>query len=261
MKIGVCVCWQDRDKLEAAVAAGVDFVEFSLNTFEDADEGQVASVAAYLKENGVAVRSFNGMFPWRGMRVTGEGVDYDRIREYLENVLSRTDIFKAPYVVFGSSGARKMQEGDRRGTAQAQILRLFEECVIPAFEKHNRIMVIEPLNEDNLINTVADGMMYVNILKHPCVKVLADFYHAGMLGENIASYPRFAGDLLHCHIAGVKSGRHAPLPTDGDDDFYTLCFRTLEKMGYDGGVSIEGAWGEDYTEEVSASVAYLRSIH
>lgn len=262
IKIGICAPHTDRDKLINVAKSGADYVEFCLNAFANSEKEQIKETAALLKEYKLPVRAYNGMFPWEGMRVTGEGVDFERIKEYLEEVLSATDIFGAPYVVFGSSGARRMKEGDSLGRAQADIVRLFEECVIPAFERHNRILVIEPLNqkEDNLINTVHDGMAYVKLLNHPRIKCLCDFYHAGVLGEDFSLYPRYKDDLLHCHIAGLKSGRHAPLPTDGDDAFYASCFAALRDCGYEGGVSVEGAWGQDFEEESRAAVAYLKSF-
>ena len=262
IKIGICSSHTDRDRLANIAKSGADYVEFCLNAFENCEKERVKETAAMLKDWKLPVRAYNGMFPWQGLRVTGKDMDVERIKDYLEDVLSATDVFGAPYVVFGSSGARKMLEGDDRGRAQADLFRLFEECIIPAFERHNRTLVIEPLNtkEDNLINTVFDGMAYVKALGSDRIKCLCDFYHAGLLGEDFSSYVRYKGDLLHRHIAGLKSNRHAPLPTDGDDDFYASCFAALKDMGYDGGVSVEGSWGADFEEESRAAVSYLKSF-
>ena len=162
IKIGICSSHTDRDRLANIAKSGADYVEFCLNAFENCEKERVKETAAMLKDWKLPVRAYNGMFPWKGLRVTGKEMDVERIKDYLEDVLSATDVFGAPYVVFGSSGARKMLEGDDRGRAQADLFRLFEECIIPAFERHNRILVIEPLNtkEDNLINTVFDGNTY-----------------------------------------------------------------------------------------------------
>lgn len=261
MKIGICVNWREEEKLAAIAASGADYVELVLNSFEDATEAELTSLAEKLVALGLTVEAYNGMFPWRGIRVTGAEVDPARIKAYLETVLSKSAPFGKGVIVFGSSGARKMQEGDQRGAAQKDLFRLFREDMIPALEKYDRTVVIEPLNmkEDNLINTVADGMMYVDTLQSPHIRQLVDFYHAGVLEEDLEDYGRYARAIMHCHIASVKNDRHAPLPGDGDEAFYARVFSVLKAIGYEGGVSVEGSWGKNFAEEVKASVALLKS--
>lgn len=260
MKLGVCLDWRNHAALRAAKEAGAEYAELVLNSFEHVDPKEVAEGKAFLEELGLPVLSFNGMFPWSGLRVTGKDVNPAQIDAYLEDVLAASDVFGAPYVVFGSSGARHIEEGDTIGGAQSALLRLFRNHVIPAFEKHDRICLIEPLTEDNLVHTVADGEMYVRILNHPRVRVLADFYHTSLLGEDVQEYVGFGRDILHCHIASPSCGRHVPLPGDGDEEKYREAFAILRKIGYRGGVSLEGGYGPDMAGEMKDSLAYLRTL-
>lgn len=260
MKIGICVDFPDRRKIAAAAKGGADFVELCLNSFETASLRRVQNCKAYLDRLGLPVLSYNGMFPWNGLRVTGQGVDYAKIDAYLENVLAKTDLFGAPYVVFGSCGARHMEEGDSPLQAKEDILRLFREHVIPAFQRHDRICVIEPLSEDNLIRRVTEGEEYVRTLSSPRLKLLADFYHTAVLKENITDYTAFSGDLHHFHIASPSNNRHIPLPGDGDEAYYREIFAFLHKIGYKGGVSVEGACGRYVTKEVVTSLTYLKAL-
>ena len=260
MKIGICLDFSDKRRISFAAKGGADFVELCLNSFASASVRQIKYFKRFLDKLGLSVLSYNGMFPWEGFRVTGKETDYAGIDAYLENVLSNTDIFGAPYVVFGSSGARRMKEGDAPKQAKEDILRLLCQHVVPAFERHNRICVIEPLSEDNLIRTVKEGAFYVSAVSSPCVKLLADFYHTAKMGEEIADYVALKGELCHFHIASPSCDRHIPLPGDGDEAYYRRIFSFLRSVDYRGGVSIEGRCGRHAEKEIATSLAYLKSL-
>ncbi|MCQ2398915.1 MAG: sugar phosphate isomerase/epimerase, partial [Clostridia bacterium] len=171
MKIGVCIDWENPERLLTAKTAGADFVEFKFNSFQHVKKQDVKSLAKLLNDNGLSVLSMNGFFPWDGTRVVGERADKKALVTYMEDILDKTDVLGAKFQVFGSAGARKIEEGQKKGKVQAEIVDFLGEYVAPCMKNHDRICVIEPLSECNVINTVMDAVSFAEAVDSPYVNV------------------------------------------------------------------------------------------
>jgi len=107
--------------------------------------------------------------------------------------------------------------------------------------------VLEPLNkgETNLLNSVTEGIAYVDAIDRPRIQLLADFYHMMKENEGPDAIRKADVRIRHCHIAELE-GRKAP-GTKGED--LSGYFKALHDIGYTGGVSCECGWPKENVED------------
>jgi sugar phosphate isomerase/epimerase len=242
-----------------AKAAGFDFIECTVLSLEpEADERRFAEIMARYRQSALPVKAFNVFLP-RDLKIVGPEVNAARVERYVQTALRRVDAVGARTVVFGSGGARHIDEGFDRALAEAQIadfLRLVGDVAAP----YRIVVCIEPLNrrESNVINSVAEGAAMAQRVNHPAIRLLADFYHMEEEQENLADVQRYGAWLAHVHV--VDTGRLPP----GSGHYPYAEFRSyLEQGGYgsspDQRVSVECRW-QDFEAEAPAAVQFLHSV-
>jgi len=252
MKVGCCGSFAERELLEDI---GFDFVESAvtselnpLSAREEFEEG----VSNWKGE--IPQYAFNCLLPGK-LQVTGRAVDSDNLAHYLDAAFSRAAYLGAKVVVFGSGSSRNVPSDFPRRRAREQ-LRDFLGLAGDKAEESGIIVAIEPLRseESNIINTLREGVELMNEVDHPRVKVLADIYHMEEENEPYEHIQEAGEDLAHVHLA--DSGRR--YPGSGSYDYDGL-MKELERVDYDGGLSIECKWG-DKKDEAPRALHFLRGL-
>lgn len=258
MKIGVCLSVFD-DKITRFNELGADYIETNLTQLSEHGFSEIEQRAKLLSSIGAECYSANCFFPG-DIRLTGEGVNTVRISEYIEDVFAKAAILGLKIAVFGSGRARAVPEGFSRAAAHDQLKRLLGDIIAPTAEKHGIICCIEPLRheETNVFNTCTEAAGLIREVNSKSVRLLVDLYHMDMEKEPRESLLECGDILSHAHIASAKNARNIPQPGDGED--YGEFFSILKKLGYQGGISLEGGAGGDFCKGVKSSVSYLRSF-
>jgi hydroxypyruvate isomerase len=102
-------------------------------------------------------------------------------------------------------------------------------------------LVVEPLNTlidhpGYFLTGMEQAVSIVRELANPQVKILADFYHLGVMGEDLSDIARqYAKDIGYVHVADLP-GRHEP--GTGTVDWKSI-LRLLGDSGYEGIVGFE----------------------
>ena len=160
--------------------------------------------------------------------------------------LSRADLLGVPYIVFGSGTARKLPDGFDPVKGKEQFID-FCRKLGDRIQNLKVTIVLEPLNtgETNLLNSVTEGIEYVDTIARPRIQLLADFYHMMKEDEGPDAIRKAGARIRHCHIAELE-GRKAP-GTKGED--LSGYFKALRDIGYTGGVSCECGWPKENIED------------
>ena len=261
MKIGYAFGPTNAETIARAAYVGADYVELVLCDMVNETEETLKEEAALLKKQGLSVRSYICMLPSH-LKVTGPSMDIDAIRSYLDEALGRAKkFFGAPLVVFGSTGARCVKEGETKEAAYKDAKRFLTEALLPALEKYGMRCVLEPLSDDTLFPTMELAEAFVREIGEERFGLLADFYHVGVMKEPLSSSLYEGFSLGHTHMASPKNLRRPPLPEDGDEAFYREAFAYLKKIGYAGDMSLECTLHEENpVEKLKVSVAYVKSL-
>lgn len=259
MKFGTCANWKNREELKKAKEAGAEFVEFNFSAFADATQEEVNDLAAFLRELELPCLSYNGMLPG-SRRVTGDDRDYEKAAKFVDDVMTKVAVLDARNVVFGSSAARCLREGEDWESGMRQLEEFIPNYLAPVFEKHGFTCAIETLSECNLVHTMEDGLRLVRAANHPRIQLLCDFYHVWKNGEPMDGFVNYGPHLRHVHVASITLDRFYPRYTDGDREKYLEMFRILKREGYDALISLEGRRSpeKDYTATTKEALDYLR---
>jgi sugar phosphate isomerase/epimerase len=241
---GICI---GPDKAEKLKALGYDFIEGGVaGTLKpETSDAEYAPDLAKIKACALPTRSCNGFIPGK-FRLTGPATNHDAALDYAVKACQRADAAGIPCIVFGSGGARKVPEGFDLAKGKAQFIE-FCQKLGDRIKDCKVTIVLEPLNkgETNLLNSVTEGVEYVDAIQRTRVQLLADFYHMMKENEGPEAIRKAGARIRHCHIAELE-GRKAP-GAKGED--LSGFFKALADIGYSGGVSCECGWPKENVEE------------
>ena len=257
MKFGICTDWKNEQNLLAAKAAGADYVELNFQSFADQSKETIAALGARLDAYGLPCLAYNGMLPG-ALRVTGEKKSFAAARDFVAAVLEKVQVLPARTVVFGSGAARMLDGNNTKENGMQELTEFLRDYAAPTFAAYGFTCVIEPLSECNFLRTMQDGMALAKAVDHPAIRLLADFYHVGALGEDLCDFASYRDYLRHAHIAAV-AGRAFPRAGDGED--YAAILRALRAAGYNGYLSVEAVPSPDreLATEYRDALAVLRA--
>lgn len=220
--------------------AGFDYFEGGVSEFlmPDKTDEEWNAFLAKAQEAKLTPEACNGFIPG-SFRLTGETADHDPALDYAEKACRRADIMSVKFIVFGSGGARAVPEGFDYSKARAQFIDFCKKLAARIADCKVTV-VLEPLNskECNFLNSVDEGIGFVDEINSPKIQLLADFYHMGVDGEGPESIVKAGKRIMHCHIAETD-GRTAP-GMKGQD--FSPFFDALKKIDYNGRVSCECNW-------------------
>ncbi len=246
MRFGVCA--GDINQFPLIKAAGYDYVEFPMMTLASMSDDDFAAFKAKVEEIGLPVECYN-IFSVPGVKIVGDGADYDALAAYAEKGFARAAQIGGKVAVIGCGGARRVPEGEDYDVNYARFAKLLTMCG-EAASRHGMYVVVEPLNdkETNLINSVEEGLQVCRVANHPHVKCLVDFYHAFMSGETLDAV-RGAGDMLgHAHLARANEDRAMPYAEDVPQCEEWAA--ALKACGYDARLSLEGNFLPSFEEAI-----------
>ena len=253
MRYGFCV-GDDCERVAIAAAVGADYVETGFETLAREDGTKYDAFTEALANHGIRCESANCFIPG-SMKVTGDDIDYDALRQYVARGMNRGEAVGLKTVVFGSGGARNVPEGFSFGEGFRQLAYFLREIAGPLAEQHGINVVVEPLWDSNIINTAKEGAMLAAAANRPNVFSLVDLFHMYKMSDKLDNIRDLKGELMHAHIA-EPSQRKYPLSAAEYD--YKAFIDALEYAGCPR-CSVE-ARCDDFAAEAPVVMKLLRSL-
>jgi D-psicose/D-tagatose/L-ribulose 3-epimerase len=251
VRVGYCTGLKN---LEAARAAGFDYVELGATEIAALSDADFDAAAAKIKELGIATPVANLFLPGT-LKVTGPDINPEAQMAHVRKVFTRLAKLGTEIVVFGSGGARRVPDGFAKDEAFKQLVDFGRRAATEA-RLHGITIAIEPLRtqETNIINSAAEGLELVNAIGHPNFQLMIDFYHLASEHEDPAIVLRAKEHLRHLHVAN-PTGRVFPQKWEEFD--YAPFFANLKAIGYDKRISMEGNT-TDLAAQGPVTIALLR---
>jgi D-psicose/D-tagatose/L-ribulose 3-epimerase len=251
VQIGYCARLAN---LEAAKAAGFDYVELAASEIAALSDAEFEQAAARIRQVGLPVPAMNLFLP-ATLKVTGPDIDPDQQMAYVRKTFTRLKQIGTTLVVFGSGGARLVPEGFPKDRAFQQLVE-FGRRIAPEARARGITIAVEPLRpeETNIINSAADGLALVNAIGDPNFQLMIDFYHLASVKEDPAIIVRARDQIRHLHMANPQ-GRVFPRALDEYD--YAPFFAALRSIGYDKRISVEAST-KDLGTDAPQAISVLR---
>jgi D-psicose/D-tagatose/L-ribulose 3-epimerase len=250
VEIGVCGSVDDFAKAEQF---GFDYYEPSAAAVAGLSDQAFADFKQRVSRSRLRCECFNGFI--RTLTVDGPSVDRDALTVYMNTALDRCRALGATIVVWGSASSRNVPEGFSRDQAWQQMLS-FLRLAGDLASSRNIVVAIEPLRkqESNIINTGGEALRLVREVDHPNVKMIIDYYHLQQEHEDPRILEQARDAIVHLHFAN-PNGRVWP-KDPAEDPGYAPFFELVKKIGFKGGLSIEGRGKIE--DDAAASLAFFR---
>ena len=251
VQVGYCTPLRN---IEAAKAAGFDYVELSTSEIAGLSDAEFEQAAARIQQVGLPVPATNLFLP-AALKVTGPNIDPEQQMAYVKKAFARLARLGTQIVVFGSGGARQVPDGFPKDQAFQQLV-AFGKRIAPEARARGITVAVEPLRrqETNIINSAAEGLTLVNAIDDAGFQLMIDFYHLASEKEDPAVILRAGAHIRHLHVANPE-GRVFPLKWDEYD--YAPFFAALRTIGYDKRISVEAST-KDLAVDAPQAIALLR---
>jgi D-psicose/D-tagatose/L-ribulose 3-epimerase len=251
VKVGYCTGLKN---LDAAKAAGFDYVELSATEIASLSDAEFDAAAARIKTSGIATPAANLFVP-AAIKVVGPDINVEQQTAHVRTAIARLSRLGVEVLVFGSGGARRVPDGFAKDEAFKQLVD-FSRRAAEVAKGGGITIAIEPLRkqETNIINTAAEGLELVNAVNHPNFQLMIDFYHLASEQEDPAIVLKARDHLRHLHVANPQ-GR--VFPQKWEEYNYAPFFANLKAIGYDKRISMEGST-TDLAGQGPVTVALLR---
>lgn len=257
MKIGVCGGF---DRIAIAAEYGFDYIETNFRSLAVSSEEDYQKFLAELKKYNLSCEAANCFLPG-DMKITGNNIDYDAIKNYLAVGYKRAAEVGIKVVVLGSSGARNIPDGYSYKEATKDIIKFVKEYAGPMAAEYGIDFVFEPLckMETNIINTIKEGAMLASAIDLPNVGTLGDLYHMYVEGDTYDDVRELKGILRHAHMSNPVSDNPEMkriYMKDADEFDYKGFFEALKYIGCER-VSIE-ANTDDFAADAREAIKVMK---
>ena len=251
MKIGVCM---KAEEALSSFPAAADYVDVLAYPLLDLSPDVWRDVKHAVSTGECKVYSSVCLFP-ATLRLTGEDFDLAKVRDFSDRVLHAQSELGIQTIVFGSGNSRRIPDGFSHDRAWEQL----DEAgaVLADLAKgYGQKIAVEFLSpkEDNTFNTLSTTVRYIERLGRDNMGVTLDFYHFNNSGEELSLIEEYKDLILHAHIA---SPTRKACQSDEDWAFFRERVALLEKIGYTGNLTYEGAYQS--LDELAAIAADIKA--
>lgn len=252
IRLGACSATREFDALESL---GFDYIEPGAAEIAEMTPDQFASFKAKVSASRMRCEAFNSLVRRKNLVVVGPSVDLSPVLEYLDSTLDRCKQLGATCIVWGSAGSRNVPPGFSPEKAWDQIA-VFLSKAGPIAAKYGLPLSIEPLNrrESNILSTGHEAWRMVQQVNHPNIQFMIDYYHLVLENESLDIFEIARGHITHLHFA-LPAGRVWPSVGEHDPNAKPF-FDELRKVGWSGGLSIEGKGSPE--KDGASALSFLR---
>ncbi len=242
---------------------GADGVEVApsliWNSPLEATKTQRSVYQKFIADHGLEMPAMHALFFGKPeLNILGDSKTQEITRAYLRGLCELAADLGIKYLIYGSPGSRNL-----KGLSVEDGFKRAADFFMPAAEFAKQLNVcicVEPLaaNETDFINTANDGYKLVNMVNSPGLSLHVDAKSILAEGQDyINILEPVAHEMKHFHINDTelveinltKTIRHKEIAT------------ALNKVNYQGYVSIEMRKMPDYYNAVKNSLEFSRSLY
>ncbi|MCJ7856164.1 sugar phosphate isomerase/epimerase [Lachnospiraceae bacterium NSJ-143] len=239
---GICV---NSGNIEKAAQAGFDYI--ILPGFEIAamDESEFDSVCRRVWQTDIPVAGYNA-YCKDSLPIVGDDFDPEKTTRYAHLLCERGHRLGIKNIGIGAPLARRLPDGYDIKKAYAQGKKFIELTASEA-EKYNFNVLVEGLHKNccNFINYLPEAYQLMQDINRHNVKMVVDFYHMQVNGEDFESALGFLDYCGDIHISGCDENLARPFVSEMDSEMLKKIASVLKKGGYSTSVSLESDMPKD----------------
>jgi len=256
--IGRCVEMLNTTTPEEAKKVGFEYLEIALQDLLPLSDLDFSNQVQRISDLGIPALSGYGFLP-ADLRVVGTNVNNAELDAAVRRSLMLARKLHLKMVIYGNglNDTRKVPEGFSRDAARRQFLEFIHRAAVEA-QNQGIMILIEPMPPESadLINTVAEGLEFLDGVGRPNVKLLVEYSKFVQSKEDLGFITAAAKRIGQIEIQNPNGWVY---PASADESDYASFFRALKEGGYRGGFSVHGKPGDIFVSGPQA-VTLLRTL-
>lgn len=247
--------------IDAIAAAGYDCIEMHMHEVMKMDGGEFQVVCQKLKHSPLVCEVLDNPVPL-DVVIASDSFNLEDYRKFLNIGADRAAALGVRYYVFGNGRTRSLPtEGDIEAAKEKNLT--FMRMLADIAGQRGITVLIEPLAPavSNVIHSIPEALEYSEIVGKPNIGTFLDYRWFVDRKHPFKMIETYGQHIKHVHIDNPDlpfPKRLVPRINDGHD--YSAIFRALEKINYQGILSIEANtfmhWPQDLKDGMDFFAAY-----
>ncbi len=246
--------------IDAIADAGYDCIEMHMREIIAMDDPGFEDVCQKLKKVSLVCEVLDNPVPLDQV-VADESFDLDFYRGFLMKGADRAAKMGIKYYVFGNGRTRSLPTSGDIEPAREKNLTFMRMLADIADEKGITVL-IEPLapTVSNVIQSIPEAIDYAKVVGRPNLGTFLDYRWFVDRNHPFNIIEKYGEHIKHVHIDNPETPfpqRVVPRVDDGHD--YSNLFRALEKIDYDGIISIEANTFTDFPQDLRNGIDFFKA--
>jgi sugar phosphate isomerase/epimerase len=244
--------------MDAIAAAGYDCIEMHMHEIMQMDSAEFGAASRKLRDSSLACEVLDNPVPLDRC-VADESFDLDLYQDYLKTGADRAAELGVRYYIFGNGRTRSLPASGNVEAAKEKNL-AFMRMLADIAAQRNITVLIEPLGPtvSNVIHSIPEAIEYARAVGKPNVGTFLDYRWFVDRKHPFQMIEEFGTHIRHVHIDNPEfpfPKRLVPRANDGHD--YSPLFRALQKIDYQGILSIEANTFVDYPQDLKDGLEFF----
>lgn len=258
MKIGLCTPTKNIEKVKEI---GYDYIEVAGNEIAAMTDEEFEAFAKKRDALNYPVAGFNAYCNEK-TPIVGDNFTEEKARVYAEKMCKRGARLGIKNIGVGAPMARKLPAGYDMDKAYNQCKR-FLEITADEAAKYGINVLFEALHDKccDFANHTADGIKLVKDINKDNLRIVLDFYHMEVMGEDITDIKDVMPYVRHLHYNHTPEGsldREYIIPEDEEN--LIKIKKAVEECGYDGTFSIEPNDTPDFDKVAPVTYSVMKKV-
>ena len=246
--------------IDAIAAAGYDCIEMHMREIMPMDGAEFDAACRKLRDSSLVCEVLDNPVPL-DQCIADESFDLDFYQGYLKKGADRAAELGVRYYIFGNGRTRSLPaSGDIEAAKEKNLV--FMRMLADIAAQRNITVLIEPLapTVSNVIHSIPEAIEYAGTVGKPNVGTFLDYRWFVDRNHPFPMIEEYGQHIRHVHIDNPDlpfPKRLVPKVNDGHD--YSSLFRALQKINYQGILSIEANTFVDYPQDLSDGLAFFKA--
>lgn len=246
--------------IDAIATAGYDCIEMHMHEIMGMDQETFATLKLKLADAPIVCEVLDNPVPLDKV-IADESFDLDYYRGYLEKGAERAAQLGVKFYIFGNGKTRSLpEEGDIQG-ARDKNLTFISMLADIAGEKDITVL-IEPLapRVSNVIQSIPEAVNYIEGVGKPNLDTFLDYRWFFDRDHPFSMIEEFGKHIRHVHLDNpLTPFPHRVIPRVDDGHDYAPLFDALQKIDYQGIISLEANTFTDFPQDLRDGINFFRT--
>lgn len=250
-------CCGNTNTYPAIAQMGYDYVELSARQIMELSDEEFEAFLGVYGQTGFPCHGFNDYCSAQHPLIGPESKNSDSLT-YARALCRRGAALGISTIGIGAPAARIMPPGYGKERADADMTR-FLQYICPMASKYGITILLEAVHSGlcNYLTGTDEVLAMVQALNLPNLKMVLDYYHAEVMGEDLHALHTVMPHVRHLHISTDLESHDRGFMREEDVPLMQTLLQEAAAAGYTGGISVEAVHG-DLLREGAACAHWMR---